>query len=53
MCTLAFMLCNMDKVNLSVAIIPMSHDLGWPATVSGFVQSSFFWGYYYTISLYL
>ncbi|KAI3422814.1 MFS domain-containing protein [Psidium guajava] len=43
--SLAFVICNMDKVNLSVAIIPMSHQLGWNSSVAGLVQSSFFWGY--------
>ncbi|CAH9070338.1 unnamed protein product [Cuscuta epithymum] len=42
---LAFVICNMDKVNLSVAIIPMSHEFGWSSSVAGLVQSSFFWGY--------
>lgn len=32
-------------MNLSVAIIPMSHQFGWSASVAGLVQSSFFWGY--------
>lgn len=32
-------------MNLSVAIIPMSHQFGWNASVAGLVQSSFFWGY--------
>jgi len=32
-------------VNLSVAIIPMSHQFGWNSTTAGLVQSSFFWGY--------
>lgn len=35
----------MDKVNLSVAIIPMSHQFGWNASMAGLVQSCFFWGY--------
>ncbi|KAI9191353.1 hypothetical protein LWI28_007385 [Acer negundo] len=35
----------MDKVNSSVAIIPMSHQFGWSSSVAGLVQSSFFWGY--------
>ncbi|KAM3714203.1 hypothetical protein ACB098_01G316800 [Castanea mollissima] len=35
----------MDKVNLSIAIIPMSHQFGWNSSVAGLVQSSFFWGY--------
>ncbi|XP_039024324.1 LOW QUALITY PROTEIN: probable anion transporter 6, chloroplastic [Hibiscus syriacus] len=41
--SLAFVICNMDKVNLSVAIIPMSHQFGWNSSVAGLVQ--FFWGY--------
>ncbi|XP_024532841.1 probable anion transporter 6, chloroplastic isoform X1 [Selaginella moellendorffii] len=45
MASLAFVICNMDKVNLSVAIIPMSQQFGWPATTSGLVQSSLFLGY--------
>ncbi|CAG9464006.1 unnamed protein product [Pedinophyceae sp. YPF-701] len=40
-----FVICNMDKVNISVAIIPMAKDLGWSPSVKGLVQSSFFWGY--------
>ncbi|XWS73003.1 hypothetical protein CRYUN_Cryun02cG0088500 [Craigia yunnanensis] len=43
--SLGFVICNMDKVNLSVAIIPMSHQFGWNSSVAGLVQSSFFWGY--------
>ncbi|KAJ7563636.1 hypothetical protein O6H91_03G118100 [Diphasiastrum complanatum] len=43
--SLAFVVCNMDKVNMSVAIIPMSQQLGWSPTTAGVVQSSFFWGY--------
>lgn len=42
---LAFILCNMDKVNMSVAVIPMAKELGWSATDRGLVSSSFFWGY--------
>ncbi|KAK9149567.1 hypothetical protein Scep_008324 [Stephania cephalantha] len=43
--SLAFVICNMDKVNLSIAIIPMSHQFGWNSSTAGVVQSSFFWGY--------
>ncbi|OQU89919.1 hypothetical protein SORBI_3002G293500 [Sorghum bicolor] len=43
--SLAFVICNMDKVNLSIAIIPMSHQYGWNSSTAGLVQSSFFWGY--------
>jgi ACS family sodium-dependent inorganic phosphate cotransporter len=34
-----------DKVNMSVAIIPMAQDFGWSPSVAGLVQSAFFWGY--------
>ncbi|CAM6050041.1 unnamed protein product [Sphagnum compactum] len=30
---------------MSVAIIPMSRQMGWNSSVAGLVQSSFFWGY--------
>jgi len=33
------------QVNLSIAIIPMSHQFGWNSSTAGLVQSSFFWGY--------
>ena len=42
---LSFVLCNMDKVNMSVAVIPMAKELGWTATERGLVSSAFFWGY--------
>nr|ABR16151.1 unknown [Picea sitchensis] len=48
LCFFAFLLCNMDRVNMSIAILPMSREFNWsPATV-GLVQSSFFWGYLLT-----
>ncbi|XP_031485326.1 sodium-dependent phosphate transport protein 1, chloroplastic-like [Nymphaea colorata] len=48
LCFSAFLLCNMDRVNMSIAILPMSAEFGWnPATV-GVIQSSFFWGYLLT-----
>jgi ACS family sodium-dependent inorganic phosphate cotransporter len=34
-----------EQVNMSVAIIPMSRQMGWNSSVAGLVQSSFFWGY--------
>lgn len=43
--SLSFVVCNMDKVNMSVAILPMSEHFHWSPSVSGLVQSSFFWGY--------
>uniref|UniRef100_A0A7N0UM98 Major facilitator superfamily (MFS) profile domain-containing protein n=1 Tax=Kalanchoe fedtschenkoi TaxID=63787 RepID=A0A7N0UM98_KALFE len=48
LCFSAFLLCNMDRVNMSIAILPMSAEYHWnPATV-GLIQSSFFWGYLLT-----
>jgi MFS transporter, ACS family, solute carrier family 17 (sodium-dependent inorganic phosphate cotransporter), other len=44
-CMLAFVICNMDKVNMSVAIIPMAKEFGWSPSVVGVVQSAFFYGY--------
>ena len=34
-----------DKVNMSIAIRPMAEDFGWSSSVSGIIQSSFFYGY--------
>jgi len=48
LCFVAFMLCNMDRVNMSVAILPMSQEFGWSSQTVGLVQSSFFWGYLLT-----
>lgn len=45
MIAVAFVLCNMDKVNMSVAVIPMARELGWSGLERGLVSSSFFWGY--------
>ncbi|XP_068645709.1 ascorbate transporter, chloroplastic-like [Aristolochia californica] len=48
LCFSAFLLCNMDRVNMSIAILPMAQEFNWnPATV-GLIQSSFFWGYLLT-----
>lgn len=48
LCFTAFMLCNMDRVNMSIAVLPMSKEFGWSASTVGIVQSSFFWGYLLT-----
>ena len=41
----AVLICYIDRVNISVAIIPMSEDLGWDRETQGLVLSSFFAGY--------
>ena len=43
--TCAFVLCNMDKVNISVAIIPMAKEMGWSVGQAGLLQSAFFYGF--------
>eukprot|EP00250_Pteridium_aquilinum_P019249 c24363_g1_i1 orf=303-2168(+) len=48
LCFFAFLLCNMDRVNMSIAILPMSAEFNWDHTTVGLVQSSFFWGYLLT-----
>jgi ACS family sodium-dependent inorganic phosphate cotransporter len=45
MCFLATFICYIDRVNISVAIIPMAEHFGWSDTTKGFVLSSFFIGY--------
>jgi len=41
----ALLVCNMDRICLSVAILPMSLELGWPPSFQGVVQSAFLLGY--------
>ncbi|CAO2840815.1 unnamed protein product [Amaranthus hypochondriacus] len=48
LCFSAFLLCNMDRVNMSIAILPMAAEYGWSPTTVGLIQSSFFWGYLLT-----
>jgi ACS family sodium-dependent inorganic phosphate cotransporter len=42
---LSVFVCYIDRVNISVAIIPMAEDLGWSLQTQGTVLSSFFVGY--------
>src|SRR5512137_1739781 len=42
---LATALCYVDRVNISIAIIPLARDKGYDAASKGLVLSSFFWGY--------
>ncbi|CAH9097098.1 unnamed protein product [Cuscuta europaea] len=48
LCFAAFLLCNMDRVNMSIAILPMSKEYNWNSATVGLIQSSFFWGYLLT-----
>ena len=33
-CFTAFLLCNLDRVNLSISIIPMAQEYGWDEVCS-------------------
>ena len=44
----AVFICYMDRVIVSIAIIPMSADFGWTPEEQGRVLSSFFIGYLLT-----
>ena len=45
LCFLATFICYIDRVNISVAVIPMAEQFGWSGTTKGLVLSSFFIGY--------
>jgi MFS transporter, ACS family, solute carrier family 17 (sodium-dependent inorganic phosphate cotransporter), other len=42
---LSTVICYVDRVNVSVAIIPMARDMGYSPATQGVVLSAFFWGY--------
>ena len=48
LCFFATFICYIDRVNISVAIIPMAEQFGWTDTERGVVLSSFFVGYLVT-----
>ncbi len=41
----AVFVCYIDRVNISVAILPMAEEFGWDASTQGAILSSFFFGY--------
>ena len=41
----ATVLCYIDRVSISVAIIPLARERGFDAAAQGLVLSAFFWGY--------
>ena len=45
LCFLSTFICYIDRVNMSVAIIPMADEFKWAQTTKGIVLSSFFYGY--------
>ena len=44
-CACAFVVCNMDKINMSVAVIPMMRVFVGHGAVRNFCTSSFFYGF--------
>lgn len=48
MCGFATFICYIDRVNISIAIIPMAEEFGWDQTTKGLIMSSFFVGYLLT-----
>jgi len=45
LCFAAIFICYLDRVNISVAIIPMAESMGWSPDKQGLALSSFFIGY--------
>ena len=45
LCFAAIFICYLDRVNISVAIIPMAEAMGWSPDKQGLALSSFFIGY--------
>lgn len=45
MCFAATFVCYIDRVNISVAIIPMAEELNWDLETQGAILSSFYVGY--------
>jgi ACS family sodium-dependent inorganic phosphate cotransporter len=45
MCFAATFVCYIDRVNISVAIIPMAEEMDWDLSTQGAVLSSFYIGY--------
>jgi len=44
-CFLLYILCYVDRINVSFAALTMNHDLGLSASVYGLAAGAFFWGY--------
>ncbi len=42
---LATLLCYLDRISISIAIIPLSADEGYDVAAQGLILSAFFWGY--------
>ena len=47
-CFLSIVVCYIDRVNISYAILPMAKQYGWDTATQGWVLSAFFMGYLVT-----
>ena len=45
MCAAATFVCYIDRVNISIAIIPMAEEFGWNVETQGLILSTFYIGY--------
>eukprot|EP00177_Eucheuma_denticulatum_P000396 GFKZ01000687.1.p1 GENE.GFKZ01000687.1~~GFKZ01000687.1.p1 ORF type:complete len:458 (-),score=35.84 GFKZ01000687.1:477-1823(-) len=41
----SFIICNIDRINLSIAIIPLSAQFHYPPSIQGKIHAAFFLGY--------
>ncbi|HXN13034.1 MAG TPA: hypothetical protein VN865_08020, partial [Candidatus Acidoferrales bacterium] len=41
-------LCYIDRISISVAIIPIARQFGYDSSAQGLVLSAVFWGYLWT-----
>lgn len=48
LCFFAVFVCYIDRVNISIAIIPMAEEFGWGADIQGVILSCFYLGYMVT-----
>ena len=48
---LAVFICYIDRVNISVAIIPMQDQFGWSESQVGIILGSFYFGYMITMTV--
>ena len=48
LCFFAVLICYIDRVSISIAIIPMAEQFGWKANTQGLILSCFYIGYLMT-----
>ena len=48
---LAVFICYIDRVNISVAIIPMQEQFGWNEAQIGIIFSIFYVGYFFSMAV--